>query len=479
MIEANTISLFLNGKTILHDITFSLKQGERLALIGHSGAGKSMLVKLLMGLSGGYMQGKLSIGDVSIQSGWVEENTSYTLRGSVISMLPQSLADSLNPQLTVLEHVIESLHIHSKKPKQHHLSHAKQALIQGNVPHYLHNRYPRRLSGGETQRVLFVLALLHKPSLLILDEPTSALDNSAHKYLYEQLLHLPKNISIIFITHDLKLVQDLAHKVMVIDRGTVIEYGNTQEMTPTQPSTIALVKQHTKSAPPTPHTYSNQPILDIEKLGYQVEQRVLFKHLNLKLHAGEVVIIHGKSGAGKTTLSKLITQRLPLQTGTIRHIKSNQPIGIISQYPFAACAPHFSIERIITEPLQLMKKASSKNLRAKAQALLKKVSLPTHYSFLKKRPHELSGGELQRVIIARALALTPTVLIADEPTSALDPLVRQSMLELLNNIRKQYGIGIIIFTHDFEISHYFKTSPLILTPQGLSTTGCTSCNKQP
>lgn len=458
LLTLNQVSLTVAGKRRLNKLSFSLYKGEVLAVIGQSGAGKSSLITGLLGLIDGYWSGEFV---------WKGETLSIqalqALRGHKIAWVPQGQADTLNPQCKIIDQLIEvmvNFNVGSWFNRKHL---AKKLLLEGHLPEHLHKRYPRHLSGGEIQRFLILLASVHKPSVLLLDEPTAALDAATQEKVIISLKAKQQTSALLLVTHDLHLVKQLATKVAVLEEGQLSSCQSVESFF-NAPNTVTgryfLTANQAKI-----HATNNQgaQILKAENLAYQVGKRLLFNNLNLKLHQQQRLVIEGPSGSGKSTLAKMLAGWVPLQQGRLHWCLpglSKQQVALVPQQAYTACAAHFSIGEILAEPLILNKKSVDKE---RIKSFLSQVQLPATDQFLQRFPHEVSGGELQRVILARALSLMPKLLILDEPTSALDPLAKRNWVKLMTQLQQQLGFALLIFTHDTQLAETLDAERLNLS----------------
>lgn len=450
------VSLRTGARLRLDGISLALAQGECLAVIGASGAGKSSLASLLLGLAQGEIDGQLDVLGHAVTRLPAPQLDALRGRGAV--MVPQNLADCLNPQMTVAAHAIESLR-RCGAPRRGLAAQAREALLRANVPAHLHARRCATLSGGETQRVFMALALLPRPRLLVLDEPTSAIDAQARREMLAQIAAVAPRTAILLISHDLDVVQRLAQRVAVMAQGRIVEQGNTRRLfaQPAHPATRGLLR-HLRPMPVAAQAETGAPVLRLENLSHRVQGRCLLDGIRLHLRAGETCAIYGASGAGKSTLARLIAGWLPLPPG---QRACDGAVALIPQHPLTACAAHMTVERIVGEPLRLQGPGEQAIGDAVRQAL-RAVRLPHDDAFLRKRPPQLSGGELQRVTLARALTRMPGVLVADEPTSALDPANRQNLLHLLARLQRRHGFALLVFTHDPLVAQVLRCRTLRL-----------------
>lgn len=447
LLTLQDVSLKTNGTWRLQNLSFSLQKGEVLAIIGPSGAGKSSLIKGLLGLIEGQW-----LGQFFWQGKALSIDSLQTLRGKKVAWVPQGQADTLNPQRKVIDQVIEVMAKHKLGRWGKRQALAKKLLLEGYLPDYLHQCYPRHLSGGEVQRLLMLLASIHKPSLLLLDEPTAALDSVMREQMLASLKAKQQHSALLLVTHDLELVRRLATKVAVLDAGKL---SACQPVADFFEQPISLTGQALLAAEKVQKPITNNPdlsLLKVKDLTYQVGSRQLFTGFNLCLHRKQRLVIEGPSGSGKSTLARLLAGWLPLQKGSLAWQSSTtagQLAALVPQQAYTACAAHFTVEKIIAEPLLLQKRYKNTE---QLKPYLAAVQLPTTDEFLQRLPHQVSGGELQRVILARALSLTPQLLILDEPTSALDPIAKQRWIKLMLTLQQQLGFALLVFTHDQQLS---------------------------
>lgn len=475
VVAAKNLTLTIGGKKRLQNISLTVTRGRCLALMGKSGAGKTTLAKTLAGVAEGQLTGILTFRNTLIT-----ELPSKQLRsklGHSIAIVPQTLADILNPQMTILAHIKESLKTHQKLHQTPVKTTATEALIEGNVPAHLHHCYPSQLSGGETQRVLLVLAFLHQPDLIILDEPTASLDSKTTASVVQYIRRKAENSAVVLTSHDTDIIKSVAHDVAVIHKGQVIEHQpvdklfNKSESTITQQIIQTPVAVHHKITQPINH---NDIVLSLKNASYRHNKNTLIENLSFDIKQHETLIIEGRSGIGKSTLAQILAGWIPLQSGELefpiaqQSLSKKTPVALIPQHPYTACASHMPIWKIVSEPLELLSVKKTHSLMDSAISLLTAVNLPVTENFLFRRPSMLSGGELQRVIIARALAIAPQILIADEPTSALDTIEKKSILALFETLQKQHGFSLIIFTHDPHISQFLGITPMTLSHSTLS-----------
>ena len=527
------------------DISFEVATGEIIAIVGESGSGKSVtalsLLQLLpqqANIKGKMLFSKNETAPVDLLN--ISAKEINTIRGKDIAMIFQEPMTSLNPVFTCGYQVVETIQLH----QQISSATAKEKTIELfekvklPEPAKMVNRYPHQLSGGQKQRVMIAMAMSCNPALLIADEPTTALDVTVQKTILLLIKELQKQtgLGVIFITHDLGLVADIADKVVVMYKGEIIEQGITKNVlqNPQQPYTKALLacrpakhqrgerlpvvndffsaeangndvkfKSFLSDETKTKEAISSQlknettennllkndnasPVLKVENLKiYYPGKKKLFKKnielfkavddVSLKVYKGETVGLVGESGCGKTTLGRAILQLIPATSGNIildgRNLamlsrRDLQPLRkdlqIVFQDPYGSLNPRLMIGNAIMEPMKVHGILNSTSQRKeKVIELLEKVNLSADH--FNRYPHQFSGGERQRICIARALALNPSFLIFDESVSALDVSVQAQVLNLLNNLKKEFGFTSIFISHDLSVVRYISDRILVMS----------------
>jgi len=514
--------------TVVHDIDFSLYENEILAIVGESGSGKSVTSKAIMGLlqdKNTHIKGRINFEETSLLS--LSSKEFAKLRGNDIAMIFQEPMSALNPSLTCGFQVAEIL-LHHKKVSA---SEVKKEVLQlfEKVklprPQEMYTSYPHQISGGQMQRVVIAMAIACKPKLLIADEPTTALDVTVQKEILQLLKDLQKQtgMSMLFISHDLALVCELADRVLVMYKGDIVEKGTVKEIfeAPKKPytkallgsrptldmrykvlPTIASIKDNSfipqsitsqQRAKKHQKIYTKTPLLRVEnvaksyfsKVGVfgQKQEIKAVNGISFDVFEGETLGLVGESGCGKSTLGKVILQLEKATKGSIFYkgkeitsLKSKdlrslrKDIQLIFQDPYSSLHPRKIIGQAIIEPMEVHGIGSSKKQRKeKAMELLSRVGLEE--SYFHRYPHQLSGGQRQRVGIARTIAMEPKLVICDESVSALDISVQAQVLNLLNELKEDFGFTYIFISHDLAVVKYMADQLLVMNKGAIEEIG--------
>ncbi|OEY67693.1 ABC transporter ATP-binding protein [Marinobacter sp. X15-166B] len=492
LLEITDLSIAFDGHTkVVDQLSLSLNPAETLALVGESGSGKSVsalsILRLLDERHVRYPSGAIRFEGEDLLR--VPEKRLRQLRGRRISMIFQEPMTSLNPLHTVEKQIGETLALHKglRGPQARQRCIELLDLVGIAEPETRLSSYPHQLSGGQKQRVMIAMALANEPDILIADEPTTALDVTVQKQVLELLAELQRKfkMAVLLITHDLSIVRRYADRVAVLERGVLVEQGETGVLftQPQHPYTRRLLGAEPPAAPPESPAASEQPLLQVEGLNVHfVTGKTLLGRTKSTFHAvqdvsfslprGQTLGIVGESGSGKTTIGHALLKLTPSQ-GAVQIAGERldqldqrafrpyrQRIQIVFQDPFGSLSPRMSISQIIGEGLEIHHPGPPQDHEAKVVQALQDVGLDPEARH--RYPHEFSGGQRQRIAIARALVLQPEIIVLDEPTSALDRTVQIQVIELLRDLQQRYGLSYLFISHDLAVVRALSHKLLVL-----------------
>ena len=501
-----------NWLRAVNGISLTVNAGETYCLVGESGSGKSVTALSIMGLlpagrfrhpdgqawlhePGGEALELLSANDEQLRS----------VRGRRIGMIFQEPMTSLNPVLTIGEQLDEVLRIHrpalnAEARRERILTALEEVLISDPANRIL--EYPHRLSGGQRQRVMIAMALICEPALLIADEPTTALDVTVQAEILKLMRELQARygMGMLFITHDFGVVAQIADTVGVMRHGELVESGKTFDVlsNPQHAYTRSLIAALPERLPRSPRPpASAQTLLAVDNLSVYfpirqglmrrvVDQFHAVDEVSLQVNAGEVLALVGESGCGKTTLGRALLRLQAATTGSI-HLEGRdithlsraemrplrRRMQVVFQDPGSSLNPRLPIHTSLIEPMRVHGIGEDDNARTRrAVRFLERVEMPA--DSLWRYPHEFSGGQRQRLAIARALVLEPRFILCDEITSALDVSVQAGILRLLRELVDEDGIGMLFITHNMGVVDYLADRMAVMHKARLVETGRTA-----
>ena len=506
--------------SVVKTISYDVFPNEIVGIVGESGSGKSVSSLAVMGLLPEGIS-KISKGSITFQGQDIAtlSNVAFRkIRGAKISMIFQEPMSSLNPSLKCGEQVLEILQEHTPLNNAQAKTEVLELFqkVKLPLPEKIYNSYPHEISGGQKQRVMIAMAIACKPQLLIADEPTTALDVTVQKEIILLLKELQKEtqMSILFITHDLSLISEITNRVLVMYKGEIVEQGATQQvfhhpqhiytqaLIASRPSLEVRLKRlptiqdfldkKVSAQEVTPEQrksfheklYSTPALLEVinvekeyfSSVGF-LGKKISFKAVNqvsFKLYEGETLGLVGESGCGKSTLGNAILQLDKATAGKIlfRGVditkiskdeirKLRKEIQIIFQDPYSSLNPKLTVGEAILEPMQVHGLyANYTERKAKVIAILERVGLTAEH--FNRYPHEFSGGQRQRIGIARTIALQPKLIVCDESVSALDISVQAQVLNLLNELKEDFGFTYIFISHDLAVVKYMSDQVLVM-----------------
>ena len=476
-----TIALPAGGDraTAVQSVSFSVNRGEIVCLVGESGSGKSVIAQSVMGLLPRTLP--VTAGRILLEGEDVTRATPARLRelrATRMSMIFQEPMTALNPVMTCGDQIDEVLREHTPlapaERRRKVLDIVREVLLPD--PERMVASYPHQLSGGQRQRIMIAMALVLEPRLLIADEPTTALDVTTQAQILRLVLELQARhgTGVLFITHDFGVVAEVAHRVAVLRLGTMVELGDkhavlkrpAHDYTKMLIGSVPTLHPRPDSAPPDAPL-----VLQTRALEKTYRDRGWFgRHrevhaaadVNLEIRRGQTLGIVGESGSGKSTVARCVVRLIDPSGGEVRlggeDIASMPPsrlrplrkrVQIVFQDPYRSLNPRRTVgEAIVEGPMNYG--LSRAEALARARKLVEFVRMDA--SALERYPHQFSGGQRQRLCIARALAMEPELLVADEAVSALDVSVQAQVLDLLEEIRSRMNLAMLFITHDLRVA---------------------------
>ncbi|MGM5469221.1 ABC transporter ATP-binding protein [Flavobacteriaceae bacterium LMO-SS05] len=520
LLDVKNLSIAFGKNEVIHDISYHLNSNEILGIVGESGSGKSVSSLAILGLLP-KIASKITSGSISFNGKdltALDSKTFQSIRGKEIAMIFQEPMSSLNPSMTCGKQVEEVLFQHTTLTKIEAKIEVMSLFEKVKLPspERIFKSYPHEISGGQKQRVMIAMSIACKPKILIADEPTTALDVTVQKDIILLLKQLQKKegMSILFISHDLALVSEIADRILVMYQGKIVEQDTASNIFkhPENSYTRALINSRPqlgerlkrlptikdfigKTVNKTIITseqrkafhdtiYNNPPLLEVINLEKEYVSRAgwfskpeTFKAVNqvsFKLYEGETLGLVGESGCGKSTLANAILQLDKATSGEIlyrgvditklskREFRTlRKDIQIIFQDPYASLNPRMPIGKAIMEPMEVYHIGRSDTDRKHMVLdILQKVGLDESHFY--RYPHEFSGGQRQRIGIARTISLQPKLIICDESVSALDISVQAQVLNLLNDLKENFGFTYVFISHDLAVVNYMSDQLVVM-----------------
>ncbi|MBK8700686.1 MAG: ABC transporter ATP-binding protein [Saprospiraceae bacterium] len=464
------LSRQVEGKevTLLQDINLRLPKGKITTLTGCSGCGKTLLSRSIIGLA--RVQGGSTSGDIE----WSGEpgptlltrltaNIWQTWRGKRIGMIFQDPLSSFDPVMTCGEQLSEAVRAHKRVGR----TETKKIVLNFLADLHLedaermYHSYPHQLSGGQLQRLSIAAAMIHRPALLIADEATSALDPKNERDIINLVHRFQDNYgtTVLWISHDLETAAPISDQIIVMEAGRIVENNNPESIlkSPQHPTTRALITSKYIRVQTNNHK-KNTILLTLSSISKRHRKHAVLENLDLHIHHGERLALVGPSGSGKSTLARLITGQDQADLGLLQWTnEKNEPLSsgpkrvqMIFQHPAASLNPKRTIRQSLKEPFDIHHLDFSPE---KLDKILRDVGL--HSDILDRYPSQLSGGQLQRVSLARSLVLLPDLLILDEAVSALDKVTQKQIMDLLDQVHETYGMAFLFITHDEALAEAF------------------------
>ena len=508
LLEVERLEVRFGDKAVVRGVSFAIAAGEKLALVGESGSGKTITALSLLRLAGdAKISGKALLRGRDLLA--LSEREMRGVRGGDIAMVFQEPMTALNPLMTIGQQITEVLELKRALTPAQSAQAAIELLAKTGIPEPERraNSFPHQLSGGQRQRAMIAMALASEPALLLADEPTTALDVTLRGQILDLLSELQRSsgMAVLLITHDLNLVRRFADRVAVMEQGVLVEEGRVADVfnAPQHPYTQRLIASQPRrdvveDAPP-PGTV---PVVQAQDLRviyptplpgvrgwFKKSEFVAVHDATLQLLPGQTLGVVGESGSGKSTLAQAILGLLPYggdlavggqawQQPATRNTPANQAlrrqVQVVFQDPFSSLSPRLTVEEIVGEGLRVHDSAlSTAERRTRVEAALDEVGLSEaqYPGLLARYPHEFSGGQRQRLAIARALIVQPRILVLDEPTSALDVTIQQQVLALLQRLQREKGLSYLLITHDVDVIRAMAHDVLVMKDGEIVETG--------
>jgi microcin C transport system ATP-binding protein len=500
LLDVQGLTVSFAGKEVVHAIDFTIAPGERLALVGESGSGKTVSALALLGLAqNARVSGSAVFAGLEGQPPrdliTMPERQLRAVRGREIAMIFQEPMTALNPLFPVGDQIAEVIQLKEGLSRREAWARAIEALRDTGIPdpERRANAFPHQLSGGQRQRAMIAMALAGRPRLLLADEPTTALDVTLRVQILELLGEIQRNngMAMLLITHDLNLVRNFADRVGVMENGYLVEQGTVAEVfaNPQHPYTRKLIDSRPDRDVEESRAADATPVMEAKELqvAYPVKlpgirgwfrqgEFVAVRGAAFSVEPGRTLGVVGESGSGKSTLAMAALGLIP-HKGELDVVSKRwgpdaagnkairRMVQVVFQDPFSSLSPRMTVEEIVGEGLLVHHpELTPAERRERVARSLQEVGLSEAQfpGLLHRYPHEFSGGQRQRLAIARALIVEPSVLILDEPTSALDVTIQKQVLKLLQRLQREKGLSYLLITHDVDVIRAMAHDVLVM-----------------
>ncbi len=495
LLQLRDLRVSFGDAEVVHGINLSIHPGQRCALVGESGSGKSVTaLSVLRLLESAQLGGQVLWQGLDLLQQSPAEMA--RIRGDEIAMIFQEPMTALNPLMTVGQQISEVLQLKKMWRRQEADQRAEALLAETGIddPHRRFGAYPHQLSGGQRQRAMMAMALASEPKLLLADEPTTALDASLRLQMLNLLadLQAKTGMAVLLITHDLALVRHFADHVAVMEKGHLVEQGPlaevfarpqhpyTQKLLDSRPSRERLVQVGAGQAEPLLQAQGLRVRYPMNLPGlrgwFQKDHFTAVQPADFQIEAGTTLGVMGESGSGKSSLAQAVLGLIPFEGGLsfggqtwqnspARDKALRQRVQVVFQDPYGSLSPRMTVGEIVSEGLRLHQpQALESQIEARVLDTLAEVGLSTadFPDLLNRYPHSFSGGQRQRMALARALVVEPDLLVLDEPTSALDVTVQKQILKLLQDLQKKRSIAYLLITHDIDVLRAMAHQVMVL-----------------
>ena len=484
LLEVDNLSICYGDEAAVSELSFAVEAGESVGLVGESGSGKTQTALAILGLLSGsaMVTGKISLAGIDVVA--ANDEALDKLRARRAAIVFQDPLQALNPFVRVGSQLRRILIAHNIASGTDADARVIDMLRRVGLPdpERQFRAYSHQLSGGMRQRVMIAAALIAEPELLIEDEPTTALDVTVQAQILELLEEIRDNTALLLITHDLGIVAGRCERMLVLEKGRLVEEGRTVSVFSgaqhAHTQTLIDAAPRLDRGAMLPQA-SGEDVLDIKDATVSYDepghgQLIAVQGLSVAVRRGETVAIVGESGSGKSSLVRAALGLVPLAAGRVafcgqvlgntvrsRAVTVRRDLQLVFQDPVGSLDPQMRVASIVDEPLLVHEpKLTTEQRSEQVMAMLARVGLDEKYA--QRYPHELSGGQAQRVAIARALILNPKVLVCDEAVAALDGSVREQILALLADAQSESGLSIVFITHDLAVVRAISHRVLVM-----------------